>query len=193
MDLGSLFLILALLIFVIWFVGRPFFERRHGSAKSVSPQDQTFSSLLAERDRVLNALQELDFDFTLGKVPEEDYPAQRAALLQRGAEALRKIDALTPPPSRPSPHAVGEGGESSGEDRIEAAIAARRVRPASSVPSSQPGEAGQGGAGSDEALESLIAARRRARPEKSAGFCPKCGKPIMKSDRFCPKCGNTLA
>ena len=34
---------------------------------------------MAERDRVINSLQELDFDFKLGKIPEEDYPVQRSS------------------------------------------------------------------------------------------------------------------
>jgi predicted amidophosphoribosyltransferase len=41
-------------------------------------------------------------------------------------------------------------------------------------------------------MEALIASRRRERPEKAAGFCPRCGKPVQKLDRFCPKCGTAL-
>ena len=32
-------------------------------------ESQEVSSLMAERDRVINSLQELDFDFNLGKIP----------------------------------------------------------------------------------------------------------------------------
>jgi NADH pyrophosphatase NudC (nudix superfamily) len=46
---------------------------------------------------------------------------------------------------------------------------------------------------SDDDLEDLIAARRAARKEKSAGFCPKCGKPVLRSDRFCPSCGKPIS
>jgi rubrerythrin len=45
---------------------------------------------------------------------------------------------------------------------------------------------------SDTDLEEMLAARRSARKEKAAGFCPNCGKPVMKSDKFCPSCGKTL-
>jgi hypothetical protein len=44
----------------------------------------------------------------------------------------------------------------------------------------------------DDDLESMIASRRKSHKEKSAGFCPKCGKPIMVSDRFCPSCGKAI-
>ncbi len=82
MDIGSLFLILALLILVGLFISKPLFERRAIAVSSLSNrEDHDLSALLAERDRILNALQEMDFDYNLGKIPAEDYPAQRAALV----------------------------------------------------------------------------------------------------------------
>ena len=45
----------------------------------------------------------------------------------------------------------------------------------------------------DEDLEELVAARRTARKDRSAGFCPKCGKPVLRSDRFCPACGKSIS
>lgn len=195
MDIGSVFLILALLILVGLFVSKPLFERRAIQVSSLSDrEDHDLSHLLAERDRILNALQEMDFDYNLGKIPEEDYPAQRAALVQRGAEVLRQLDEYT---------ATGSMDEV--DARLEAAIAARRA--ASAHPSTaQPVSSGEQEARSatsqvspvpvaaaDDDIEALIAARRRARQEKSAGFCPQCGNPLQKSDHFCPKCGAALA
>jgi rubrerythrin len=45
---------------------------------------------------------------------------------------------------------------------------------------------------SDEDLEEMIAKRREERQQKSAGFCPKCGKPILQTDLFCPSCGRVV-
>jgi len=179
MDIGSIFLILGLLVLVGLFVSRPLFERR---AAQVSAMDHVVSTLLAERDRILSALQELDFDFTLGKIPAEDYPAQRVALLQSGADVLRQLDA----------YQVGSA-ETDLEARLEAAIAARRADAA--VLAAIPNNAGRRSlpAAPDDSLEALIASRRRERNGKSAGFCPNCGRPVQKSDRFCPKCGANLA
>ncbi|MBU0510386.1 MAG: hypothetical protein KJ638_01630 [Chloroflexi bacterium] len=89
MDLGSIFLLLSLLILTALYIGRPLYER---SATAVRPVEHELSALLAERDRVLNALSELDFDHALGKIPEDDYPLQRKKLIQRGAEVLRQLD-----------------------------------------------------------------------------------------------------
>jgi hypothetical protein len=44
----------------------------------------------------------------------------------------------------------------------------------------------------EEDLEDLIAKRRSTRQQKAAGFCPKCGKPILQSDQFCPSCGQAV-
>ncbi len=169
MQLTAIFFTLAVLIFVGIYLYAPFMERR---ARRVTEEEHELSALMAERDRVINSLQELDFDFKLNKIPEEDYPIQRANLLQKGADILRQIDAIAPQPA----------SAQAADARIEKAIAARRADASVSRPEV-----------SDDDVESMIAARRKARKEKSSGFCPKCGKPIMVSDRFCPSCGKSLS
>ena len=187
MDLGSIFLILALLILVGLYVSRPFFERQESAVEvPVDTLDHQRSALLAERDRILNALQELDFDYALGKIPEADYPGQRALLLHNGAEVLRQLDVMQ-----------AEAGAEDAETRLEAAIAARRAD-ASSTASAKATASGRGVraaavAAPDDEVEAMLANRRRVRSEKSAGFCPQCGGAIRQSDRFCPKCGHDLS
>ncbi len=177
MDIGSIFLILALLVLVGLFISRPFFERARPSVvQAKSQEDHERSYLLAERDRLLNALQELDFDYDLHKIPEEEYAPQRVLLLQRGAEVLRRLDAY-------DAQVVAVGAE----DRIEAAIAARRAVTATAT--AAPNGRKQAVAAPDDALEAMLADRRRVRQEKAAGFCSQCGGAVQKSDRFCPKCG----
>ena len=195
MDLGSIFLLFALAILVALFISRPLFERRKVSAsQAINGEEHERSSLLAERDRILNALQELDFDHTLGKIPEEDYPQQRTVLLQSGAEVLRRLDEM-------QPKEASEKGADDIEARIEAAIAARRADAAVDrvvQPMSGNGRkaAARGVsaaiASPEEDLEVMLANRRRARQEKAVGFCPKCGAPLHKSDHFCPKCGTKI-
>lgn len=176
MDIGSLFLILGLLILVGLFVSRPLFETKHTERSYTSQREHQVSSLMAEHDRLLDAIQELDFDHVLGKIPEQDYPPQRAILLQRGADVLRELDSILPAPSVDKV-----------EDRLEAAIEARRASTAA-----QQGQRRMR-PGSDDQFEQMIANRRRERIEKSAGFCPSCGGPLQKSDRFCPKCGTKIS
>ncbi len=172
MELGAIFLILAVVILVGLFVARPFMESRRIGV--VSAEEHELSSLLAERDRMITALQELDFDHTLGKIPSEDYPTMRAQLLQHAASALRRLDELQPQKA---------SAPADAESRVEAAIAARRAD-AAIQPTAEK-------AVSDDEIEELIAARRSVRKEKSGGFCPNCGKPVLRSDRFCPHCGKS--
>ena len=168
MQITAIFFTLAILILVGIYLYAPFMEQR---ARRVTEEEHELSALMAERDRVINSLQELDFDYKLGKIPEEDYPTQRAGLLQKGADILRKIDTLAP-----QPVAVQDV-----DARIEKAIAARRAD--GSVVRQEL---------NDDDVESMIAARHKSRKERSSGFCPKCGKPVMVSDRFCPSCGKAL-
>ena len=169
MELGSLFLVLAVIVVVFAYLYAPFTARarrlRNGETHQVS-------SLKAERDRVINSLQELDFDFNLGKIPEGEYPEQRAALLQKGADILRKLDELAPVSS----------SALNAEARIEKATAAGRADSA----------AVSAVLDSDDDIEAMIAERRKSHKSKSAGFCPKCGKPVLSADKFCPSCGKAL-
>jgi zinc ribbon protein len=169
MDVGAILLVMALLLGVALFLAAPLIANR-----AARPRLETtaISSLLAERDRVITSLQELDFDYKLGKIPEEDYPTQRTDLLQRGAEILRKLDAL-----QDSPLTAAQDPSS----RLEQAAAAGRADGGSTAVALE-----------DEKIESMLAARRAARRTKSAGFCPRCGKSVLITDQFCPNCGKAL-
>jgi rubrerythrin len=169
MDIGAIFFTLAVVTLVGVYVGQPYLQRR---GRRSMEEDHEYSTLMADYDRTVNTLQELDFDNALGKVPVEDYPIQRTALLAKGAELLRKLDAMQ-----------SQEAERDAESRIEAAVASRRADASEqkAVPVLD-----------DDDLESMIAARRKTRNGKSAGFCPTCGKPILVSDRFCPSCGKAI-
>lgn len=182
MDIGSIFLLLALLILTALYISRPLLAPLEvGLTPEEDEKEHELSTLLAERDRVLTALEELDFDNTLGKIPEEDYPGQRERLLMQGAEVLRNLDQLQ-----------GEISDAEIEERIEAAIAERRTAAGNRDDVFADQQPHAVIVDADDEVEVQLAARRRARQDKSAGFCPQCGRPVQKSDRFCPKCGNAL-
>jgi ribosomal protein L32 len=106
MDLGSLFLSLALLILVAAFVARPLIDQ-HGNSNDSAPADE----LVARREAVLIELRDLDFDHGTGKVNDDDYTAQRARLVANGAEVLRRLAAVK---------------SATPDDDLEKMIAARR-------------------------------------------------------------------
>ncbi len=165
MAIGSIFLLLGILLFVILYLIRPFLLHR---ARLVTKEEHTLSALLAEKERLLDAIQELDFDYTLGKIPQVDYPSQRAALVAEAAAVIQQIEAIHQQQSSP-------------KEASRPVAAATQLRRAPS-PEGSP----------DDEIEALIADRRRRRAEKAGGFCPQCGKPVQQSDRFCSKCGTPL-
>lgn len=162
MDIGAIFLLILVFAFILLYMAQPFFEQQgfHSVEKT-----QELSPLLAERERLLTALQELDLDQALEKIPAEDYPILRTELIQRGAEILRQIDALTT--SSANERTVREDVHPDISSSILATL-------------------------SDDDLEELLAKRRAIRKDKTAGFCPKCGKPVLFTDAFCPSCGHAL-
>ncbi|OJX41198.1 MAG: hypothetical protein BGO78_00150 [Chloroflexi bacterium 44-23] len=177
MDLGSLLLISGIALFVLFLILRPFFEipadkKLISSTSETIRNDQQKSILLAERDRVLRSLQELDFDFSLGKIPEEDYPEQRNLLLRRGADVIKKMNTLS-----------GTQTEVDAIAQVETVIEYSRAD----------GLEKKKVTDEDAEVLALIAARRREKAEKPSSFCPQCGKPVTASDKFCAKCGKTLS
>lgn len=67
------------------------------------------AALQAEREAILTAVRDLDFDYQTGKFSEEDYLAQRESLMGHGVEILKQIDAIE-------------------SEAIESAVSARRER-----------------------------------------------------------------
>ncbi|HEX7555723.1 MAG TPA: zinc ribbon domain-containing protein [Leptolinea sp.] len=176
MDTGSILLILSLALLVGIFITRPFFsdksttlwdEFTDGESQRI---DREYSSLLAEKERLLTALQELDSNQSMGEIPDEDYPTQRTALLTAAAKVLRRLDELD----------------------YQRLMAKYPNNAANYNPSAQMLENTPVVERNLDEIEEMISARRRARNEKSAGFCPHCGKVIQKSDLYCPTCGSKV-
>ncbi len=183
MDIGAIFLILALILLVSLFISRPFFEFRPDPAGLVEENEteQKRSRLLAEYDQTLNAIQELEFDHSLGKIPEEEFPYQRTQFLQDAAELLRELDSMQ-----------AASSQTGMEERIEAAINSRRATSPENTSRNRNSEKKPQLTKEDQAIETMIALRRGEQQSKASGFCPQCGKPVQKSDKFCPKCGASL-
>jgi len=162
MDLGSLLIIAALVTLTLLYVTRPLFEK---TKRFSNPDIHAESQLFTERDLIVKAIRDLDFDFSMQRIEEKDYKTQRAILVSQGVDILRQIDLLN------------KSDESSSLNKSQSISVDEATAQTNAM---------------DDPLEVKIADRRRAKPEKAAGFCPKCGNPILKSDRFCWKCGEKV-
>lgn len=151
MELGSIFMLLAVVLLVGIYVSSPLFTRSSDRDKSkdappkpdentflpvqVDHQDHSRSSLLADYERLLNSLQELEFDHALGKIPAEDYPKQRALLMQSGAEVLQKLDSIQAAVDAAENAQVADpAGSISASERFGAAVQAKLAADSGTAP-----------------------------------------------------------
>lgn len=154
MDIGAVLAGLALMVAVVAYLARPMVERR---GQAVSAEDHEVSLLLAERDRVLSSLQDLEMDRAMGKIMQHDYERQRQELFAEGAEVLRRLDQI-----QSGGAAENRSSEDGGlEAEIEAEVAALR------------GDAARGG-------ETHFCPSCGVEVQPSDRFCTRCGEPLSE-------------
>lgn len=88
MDAGAVLIGLALLVISLPYIASPFWnkiEPNRSSPPFGSPGD---------RQAVLSALRDLDFDYRVGKVNEVDYAILRARLLTQAAALAKESEAI---------------------------------------------------------------------------------------------------
>ena len=91
MNTSSIAIILAIFLLVALYISQPFLKTE------ISPdqkEEGEYPNLMVERERILDTIEELDIDYELGKVDEEDYQRGRQSLLKQGAAVLRNLDEL---------------------------------------------------------------------------------------------------
>jgi len=202
MEISSIFLIIALFVLTSLFISRPLFikdEVNPATAKDILDHER--STLLTERERILSALQELDLDEAMGKIPEGVYPDQRDLLIKEGVDVFRRLDSLQ----------FGEvkGNHNGLLDSLkENLLTVQEQSQNQGLPNPELSATALEGNFSNEGIEAdptteiilpndeleiMIANRRRNQKEKSAGFCTNCGGSLRISDRYCYKCGSKVS
>ena len=133
MDIGSVLLILSAALLSALFISRPLIRQAPGENAGMKEGPQSvehrYAALLTKQEDLVAALRELDFDHSMGKIPEADYPLQRSALLKAGADVLRQLDeldaSLIRQPAKTSQDSSGFPSEES-DDELEALIDVHR-------------------------------------------------------------------
>ena len=83
----------AAITFSIIFILLPLY-RGNKSLSWLVPEDQTFSYLKEKKTTVYNNLKDLDFDYSIGKIAEDDYARIRSEFKQEAAQVLIQMDEL---------------------------------------------------------------------------------------------------
>ena len=158
MEISSIIVGVGLFAVSIVYVILPFRQKRLQSTSTLG----THTSQKGQREAVLSALRELDFDFKTGKISEEDYTPLRTQLM---AEAAQYIEA-----------------EEKDSDQLEALIRTRRAAQQQSITCEHCDEPIQTGQRFCSKCGSAISYEQ----------CPSCGKKILADDLFCSSCGRQI-
>ena len=152
MEIGAILIVAAIFIFVVGFVIKPLIDK--DSIHQVESSGN-LSHLLAERDRLMTAILELDFDNEIGKVPEDVFKIHRDDLSARTVNVMKELDEIgfrevqEPAKGKDMPDRIPV-------DEIEKMIRARRAASGKSTSSNFCSECG-------------------TKIEKGDKFCTSCG------------------
>jgi hypothetical protein len=119
MTFSSLIIVLFIFLLVGLIIFRPFLDQEMtlGSAGS-----SRYDSLLAERERLYAAIEELDLNLELNKISKQEYTNGRNELLANAASVLKKIEEH-PLSARKDPDAIPPDPDDANLERM---IAERR-------------------------------------------------------------------
>lgn len=128
MSLGAVFLLLAMAIAIAMVLGRPFMEM---PAKSPIIQqeipDHRQVELLSKKEKLLAAIQELEFDHDVGKVPDDIFNTQRRDLMEQAAGVLEMLDQEFPELGKTDTNGNKTTAAQQNYDEVEELIARRRL------------------------------------------------------------------
>ena len=119
MDIGSIFVLLGIFLLSVLFIIRPFWKEDGREQPGVRHR---YSHLVAEKERFLSAIHDLDLEMELKKISAEDHQNQRAILVREAAIVLEKLDEMPDP----DPGSGKPADEPGGADELESLIASRR-------------------------------------------------------------------
>jgi type II secretory pathway component PulM len=132
MSLGGLAIAVTMLVIVVLWIVVPLLDRRRPAAPDAQAVERQRERLLANYERTLRNIRDLDEDYATGKIQPEDYQDEREPWVQRGIQLLMAMDRLEQLDGRTNLAAAGvlRPGEADRtvDEAIEAAVAARRKK-----------------------------------------------------------------
>jgi hypothetical protein len=83
-----------ILLAVLLLIGFPYFRKPEEGEGTVTPQRHRQRELLSQKESAYAAIKELDFDYRMGKLSDEDYKALRTQYEQQAISLLKQLDEL---------------------------------------------------------------------------------------------------
>lgn len=179
MILAVIAIILAL---ALLYTLSPLFQRRYSDAVADSDGDSAgpgeINELLTEKETLLAAIKEIDFDYKTGKLSDEDYQELQEAYKSKALSVMEEIDRRE--------NELGLALEAEVEKEIEAS---RKKKKSTQTLKVMKGEL------HCPKCSNLYYGGDKFCP--SCGhvvqlLCQSCGHTLEKTDRYCPNCGKTL-
>ena len=179
---------LGALAYVVWPLLKP------GPAP-VMVEDDRLTELLGRKDAVLMAIKDLEFDYQVGKLSEEDYQLYDQRLRRQAVALLQQIEQVAPQSA--DIDAAVEAEIAQRRRVLEPARAAVKPAAAAVVAASAPVQV----AAQTPALAVAGAAAGAAAPvgngTVSGGaaprYCTNCGSRLDAHHKFCANCGTPAA
>ena len=136
----------------------------------IETDDTPLAALIERKDATLRAIKELEFDYRMGKLSEEDFERDNVRLRHQAIALMKRIEEMAP-----------DAGEL--DAQLEAQIAQYR----------QVGDPAAGN-GADEGVAAAEVERETVAVTKDEEkiFCTACGAPADPDDNFCAICGAPL-
>ena len=166
----SLALLAALGAVVVGFVLHPIFSREEASADIPDESDRERGQMEDQKNRLLTAIKDLDFEYRAGKLSDVDYQRVRADDLSQLAKVMARLEAL------------GAGEKPSPPKTEPPEIKASEIKAPEPTEPSEP---------SEESSDDVACLSCQKINPPDAKFCFSCGKPI-EIPLQCPQCGTKL-
>jgi hypothetical protein len=193
----ALVLSLAALAYVVWPLLKP------GPAP-ILVEDDKLTELLGRKDAVLQAIKDLEFDYHVGKLSEEDYQLYDQRLRRQALGLLQQIEQVTPLTANLDATLEAEIAQ---RRRVQESVApAAKAAPiaapmqgavAAGLPAAVSLAVAAPGISAASAAQATVVAQAAAVANGGAGsaphYCTNCGSRLEAHHKFCANCGTPIS
>jgi len=165
----------------LWFVIWPLVDTKPAP---LMIEDDRVTELMAQKDTVLKSIKDLEFDYQVGKITDEDFERFNLRLRRQAVGLIQQIEQVSPVTA-------------SLDDQVEMLISRKHKVQREAATNGHASAA----ANADDPLEMLINRKRKVESKQAGaapateaggevvGFCTECGAALAPQHRFCANCG----